>query len=98
MFIGSITFSMIFLMNLPSGAYFEAIPKKIPSATKSETLETAEQIRVFLCLLAPACRRCCSTGKDGSLVWASCLAEVNSAAAWLWEGGGGRRGAILPGT
>lgn len=98
MFIGSITSRMIFLMNLPSGAYFEAIPKKIPSATKSERLEMAEQIRVFLCLLVSACRRCCSTGKDGSLVWASCLAEVNSAAAWLWEGGGGRRGAILPGT
>lgn len=55
-------------------------------------------MRVFLCLLASAWRRCCPGDEDVNMARASCLAEVNSADTWLCEGGGGRRGAILPGT
>lgn len=70
------------------------------SATKNEKLVTAKQMKVFLCLL---CFRlslwfCCSSGENAKVAWASCLTEVNLAEAWLFGGGGGRRGTTFPGT
>ena len=36
--------------HIPSGAYFEDIPKMTASATKNEKLVMAKQMKVFLCL------------------------------------------------
>lgn len=85
---------------LPSGAYFEDIPKMTASATKNEKLVTAKQMKVFLCL---CCFRsslgvCCSSGEKAKVVGASWLVEVNLAEAWFFGGGGGRKGTTFPGT
>lgn len=70
------------------------------SATKNEKLVIAKQMKVFLCLF---CFRlslwaCCSSVEKAKVARASCLMEVSLAEAWLFGGGGGRRGTTFPGT
>jgi hypothetical protein len=86
--------------HIPSGAYFEDIPKMTASATKNEKLVMAKQMKVFLCLfrfrLSLGVR--CSSGEKAKVAGASWLLEVSLAEAWFFGGGAGRKGTTFPGT